>query len=73
MKKYTVVGYHADNKQPLVEWVEAEGASDAITKARAEVIERSGDEDYDGVMIIVVDVFEGHVKGQLANEELVWA
>ena len=58
---YTVVGYHGDNFQPCVAWVEAGTALKAAAKALSE---------HDD--LVVVEVFDGTHKGKLENDEVLF-
>lgn len=61
MKKYTVIGYYADNDQPFVDWVSAKDPSAAAAKAL-----RLKDENY---APRIVEVLKGHHKGVLGNSK----
>jgi len=64
-KPFTVIGYHRDNHQPWVEHVEAADAAQAVPIAAAKMAHNN-----DGVAELeVVEVFEGHHKGQLGADE----
>lgn len=55
-KEWTVVGYYDSSRQPWIEHVEAENATQAAVKAIKENSVRSDD-------IIVIDAFRGHHSG----------
>lgn len=62
-RKWTVVGFYTDNNQPWVEWTTAktpEAAAAVAARAR-----------YPND-VAVLEVFAGHRKGRLNNEEVLY-
>ena len=61
LKRYSVVGFYRDNRQPFVSW---ETATDPKAAAETAIERRSN------VGVRVVEVFHGHVRGILENNEV---
>jgi hypothetical protein len=57
MKKYTVVGFYADNDQVFVEHTKANSPETAVLFATANLSSKP----------VIVDVFNGHLKGLLIH------
>ena len=59
-RKWTVVGYYTDNNQPWIRWIMAKTAAQAAASVRPQWGSA------------VVEVFEGHKRGCLCNEEILF-
>jgi hypothetical protein len=59
-----VVGFYEDNYQPYVGHFKAEDAKLAAAAAKVEA-------ENAGTQLSVVEVFDGHLQGKLANEEVI--
>lgn len=68
-KKYTVIGFYDDNKQPFIEH---RTAPDPGTAAQR-VAQAAAQSKWDRSNMIIVEVIAGHHKGILGNDEILAA
>jgi hypothetical protein len=67
LKDFSVVGIYADNNQPWVEWVRASTPQEAALKGIKKTYKK-GENGVEEADIFVVEVFKGHIRGQLPND-----